>query len=422
MPNKPKSFKDHLQDNVNQFIANKSDLDTFFSCVVRFGVRTRIWVHNNRESYENRHLTRRRVIECYVFRLCLVITFLRLILPVFVPTKWMLHLVLNPIYKFFDPSIFADHLLLRVFTLVYSEGPLIIFILIGILQLKELNYTNTLYNFIIDFSRRRHLPLNYAHTRKLGVVAWLLNKILLEVAFVPLVVFLVICHVTVTIISYLDTDIPFGLLSLLISNLTFFAMIMQFFAYIFVALCFFIFTVLYVRFKFNEINNSILLSLKFKHLSHLMDMKKHYGQCRLTNNFNQVYCLVIFVLYYMATPGLMVMIMFINVDQFILTGKIINTILVIVIFGANFTLNLFSARVSKSARLPLNYLHRFMAENQLTTQEKLKTMAMIERLSGPDIGFYCLDLFPMNSYEFYLYVANCARIYFLFLSLITNSF
>ncbi|CAG2172314.1 unnamed protein product [Oppiella nova] len=32
---------------------------------------------------------------------------------------------------------------------------------------------------------------------------------------------------------------------------------------------------------------------------------------------------------------------------------------------------------------------------------KIKILAFIEKLSGPDIGFYCYDLFPMNNYELY---------------------
>ena len=99
-------------------------------------------------------------------------------------------------------------------------------------------------------------------------------------------------------------------------------------------------------------------------------------------------------------------------------AKIFNAILIVVIFGGCFFANLFSSRVSKASILPLKYLHRFMTENQLPLKERLKTMEMIERLSGPDIGFYCYDLFPMNSYEFYIYVANCCKNYFLINSLL----
>ena len=45
-------------------------------------------------------------------------------------------------------------------------------------------------------------------------------------------------------------------------------------------------------------------------------------------------------------------------------------------------------------------------------------MAFIEKLDGPEIGFYCWVLFPMNSYMFYKYVANCVVTYFLIIRII----
>ena len=46
-------------------------------------------------------------------------------------------------------------------------------------------------------------------------------------------------------------------------------------------------------------------------------------------------------------------------------------------------------------------------------REKLKIMQFIEKLSGPDIGFYCLDFFPMNGYEFGKYLYVCGANYIL---------
>ena len=370
--NKLRIGKDLSRLKVNKFIDKNCDQETFLRNIIRFAVRTRIWVHQNLESYETRVVTRKRLIQCYLFRLCLVINFLRFVAAAVFPTKWMLHLVFCPIYKVFDSSTPPDHLLVRVTTLVYSEGPLIIVILIVMLQTMELNYTNTIYNFIVDLLSKRHLPLSFSHSKRLGVIAWLLNKVLLEVTFVPLVIISLIYHLNANIYTYEDTDSRLYLINLFLSNLFFLTFLVQFFAYIFVALCGFIFTVIYLRYKFIEMNHSFYLSLKLKHLSHMTHISKHYILCILTRDLNQIYSMIIFVLYYLATPGLMVMIMVLTVDQFTLSGKIMNFILVTVIFGANFTLNLISCRVSKSSRLPLNYLHRYMAENKLKTRQKFK--------------------------------------------------
>ena len=127
---------------------------------------------------------------------------------------------------------------------------------------------------------------------------------------------------------------------------------------------------------------------------------------------------IVFILFYFASPTLMALLKISQGDNLNLIGKIFNVIVFIVIFGGCIVANLFSSRVRKASILPLKYLHRYMAENQLPTQQRLKTMEIIERLNGPDIGFYCYDLFPMNSNEFYEYVANCCENYFLIDSLI----
>ena len=94
-----KTLKGFIQSKVDKFIDDKCELDEFLYCMIRFLVRTRLWFHENRQSYETRHLTRARVFECYVFRLCLVITFIRFVAPVLVPKKWMLYLVFQSILQ-----------------------------------------------------------------------------------------------------------------------------------------------------------------------------------------------------------------------------------------------------------------------------------------------------------------------------------
>ena len=62
----------------------------------------------------------------------------------------------------------------------------------------------------------------------------------------------------------------------------------------------------------------------------------------------------------------------------------------------------------------LNQLYSLYTHKCSTIRDKIFVQLFIDRLSGPDIGFYCLDLFPMNNYEFTEYVMNFFVIYVLF--------
>ena len=62
-------------------------------------------------------------------------------------------------------------------------------------------------------------------------------------------------------------------------------------------------------------------------------------------------------------------------------------------------------------------LYSLIARNPLPLRMKFKTLSLIERLSGPLIGFYCYELFAFNNYEFYLFVVNCVSFFILFSNL-----
>ena len=65
-------------------------------------------------------------------------------------------------------------------------------------------------------------------------------------------------------------------------------------------------------------------------------------------------------------------------------------------------------------------LNSLIVRNNLNLHTKMKTSSLIERLCGPLIGIYCLDLFPVTNFEFYLFVVNCAKNLVLLIDLIKS--
>ena len=407
-----------LKSRITMFILNNYDAKRFFLSFVGMGYKTRVFIHESAEHYEQRRISRARVVECYLWRIFTVITWIRFILPLIVRKPWIIGLVSSPAMVTFptntgidDPNIMMTH-----FT--YSQAQLIIFILLLILQTKELNYTNTVYDFIRDYMKKRLLPLSHRNERKLLLRSNMVRFILFKVTFIPVLLLSITPWTALNIQSYMKNDSDFTLISILFSNISLMFFFIQFFGLISLAVTICVFIVLYLRYKFREINNRFLLCLRFKNFSHLQIIAEHNQICKLTHDINQLFKLFIFVLYYLASPVIIGLVNLTEQPHLVLIAKIIYTMLILVIFGAIFVANLLSSLISKSSTLPLKYLHRYMAENQLPTKQRLKTMEMIERLCGPDIGFYCYDFFPMNSYEFYIYVSNCCKNYFLIKSLL----
>ena len=402
-----------LKSKIRRKVARTYDANYFLSELIEFMIKTRIVIHDSIDNYDERRLSRSRLVQCYVLRLFIITFYIRFVLPAIFPKQWLIELVSNPLQLFFVNGTRIDNNYFRLLSLMISQGPLIILILLMILQLTEVKYTNTQYNFIIDYIKRRHLHLSYKNERKLSIKSNLVYIILIKVILPPLILFILMCFITSNILLYMDSNYNFSMLSIIFFNITFIFFLWQFFGLIFIAIIHCTFTVLYIRYKFYEINDRFLLCLRFKNFSHLQIIAQHNHICQLIQDINQIYKWYIFILYYFANPTLLVLLKISQGDNLNLIGKLFIIIVFIVIFGGCIVANLFSSRVNKALILPLKYLHRYMAENQLPLKQRLKTMEMIERLSGPDIGFYCYDLFPMNSYEFYLYVANCCMNYFL---------
>lgn len=80
-------------------------------------------------------------------------------------------------------------------------------------------------------------------------------------------------------------------------------------------------------------------------------------------------------------------------------------------------LNSTMSLIPNAAHQPYGKLNSLIAKKRIRLNHKLKVCALIERLSGPVIGLYCYELFPFTNYEFYLYVANCVKIFILFVGL-----
>ena len=73
-------------------------------------------------------------------------------------------------------------------------------------------------------------------------------------------------------------------------------------------------------------------------------------------------------------------------------------------------MNIMCTSVNKSAHKPYPRLFSILSKDSIpmTYRQRWKLLQFIETLSGQPIGFYCLDLFPMNRKVFsqYLYFAG----------------
>ena len=78
------------------------------------------------------------------------------------------------------------------------------------------------------------------------------------------------------------------------------------------------------------------------------------------------------------------------------------------------------ASVTTWAHSPRVNMYKLSRMKRVKVLYKLKALAFIEKLSGPDIGFYCYRLYPMNNHQFYVSTLAWAVNYFLVINLIAD--
>jgi hypothetical protein len=163
-------------------------------------------------------------------------------------------------------------------------------------------------------------------------------------------------------------------------------------------------------------------------------IREHNQVYQIHEKNHQLIRLLLFVLYYFFTPVLNILILMsifseANEDSNQMSVLIFRlsitsgSILAVIVF---FIFTYSSTSLLRSAHAQHHMLYSFMATQKNTNRSNLilyklkamsflKIMSFLEFLSGPPITVYCYNLFPLTSYELYIFYYNIASNFLLLL-------
>ncbi len=144
---------------------------------------------------------------------------------------------------------------------------------------------------------------------------------------------------------------------------------------------------------------------------------EHNVCSKITDRINGKAKYLICLLYYLSVPVLDLLIIIVIFDGMHIINRFLSIIVALAVTSFLLILNSTMSLIPNAAHQPYGKLNSLIAKKRIRLNHKLKVCALIERLSGPVIGLYCYELFPFTNYEFYLYVANCVKIFILFVGL-----
>jgi hypothetical protein len=192
-------------------------------------------------------------------------------------------------------------------------------------------------------------------------------------------------------------------------------------AIIWIALVMFLWTILYLKYHFQQIRETIHHCVKTGNSILLIDaIHEHNYFTELTEKLNEMMSIGLGILYFCGTPAVDILLhlslycqnLYLRLFYVLLLAQ-----LVILLFILTFMIS----RISIFAHNVSSDIHKFLLRKHTTKIQlinKLKISSFIEKLYGTCIGYYCFDLFPFTTFEFYEYMYFISGTYFLLNGLI----
>ena len=265
-------------------------------------------------------------------------------------------------------------------------------------------------------------PAKELQFRSMLIKANLVIDYIMKPSFYTLVVFVSLIHLISSGIYLLSFEWEYMQVILwLLYNFIWLVFAHQCFGYVWFGFVLWFLSTLYLKTKFQEVNEKIELSLKHSNVNLLMyAINEHNYVETLTKQFNHFFRVITFIIYYIATIGFQIMLYLTHRSDIKIVGRVSAGFIFTTCFWAVVFMNVMSTWVSTAAHKPYLRLYSIICRRtRMRFRQHWKLLSFIEKLSGRPIGYYCYDLFPMTNYEFYQYLLIAGSNYFLIMNLLS---
>ena len=287
------------------------------------------------------------------------------------------------------------------------------------LQYQEANGTLTVFKLLHSIKHKSLAnQLHGLRYRRLIIYSNLMTKYLLLQGFWSLVIVTNGFMFGATLLAYNDPKSGFSTIGVVFWSVLTLIWTIQFYGNVLVLFIIWFMVTFCVKNQFFENNDKIKRALRTNNQLFLIRLiNDHHKAEKMTVELNQFFRLLIFVLYYCATPALEILIYLSHDPTTYFYARFAIIFIFVMVFGVVFLVNYMSAQISKAAKKSCPALYTHLSRMSSTLSTRWKLVNFIETLSGNEIGFCCYDMFPMNNYEFYQYLYITGLNYFLILDL-----
>ena len=388
-----------------EFTQKEMDWRTSVKQFEEYGFKYNAFLTENYVDYaRGERPTKRRLLWITICRLSCLLTAIRFTLCSFTDSRLIQISMINITYKMHNRTITC---------LLLSSSSFIIFTLGVLLQKLEMSKKLHCFEFFSSIIQSKvPFQLSLSKQKRLSLALHILTKYVFKPTYWLLMLFGVGFNAELSFKGYFDPESGFSLVMVVLWLVPTYLFFQQFFSIVLVGFSQWALNVLYIKYVLINLNEKIRWSLNLKDPQMVFKaMNEHRTIVLFCEEINHYYKYMIFILYYMCSPALMLDIYYICSVETDIVGVVLGGVIFVVAYSVVFGLNLISSQISQKAHRPRIFLYGYLSERGIRIRDRMKIVSLIEWLCGPDIGFYCLDLFPMNSFEFFKYCANCVLIY-----------
>ena len=266
---------------LNRILENKGGEKEAFQRLEDFAWKTDLLVERDSAEYvSGNKLSRSRILWLSILKLLTILHTLRFGLSTVLRNETMRIFLFDYGYLIGNPLLISSAF--TAFSLAMAP--------IGVALMYQ-DVTKTLYIFEIAYVIKNRLikyRLNGKNKRKFLIIMNLLGRFFLMPAYYILFIFDIAVHLFFTSVMYLETEEHiYSLIRLIVFNILFIVYSNHNFAIVWLGFVFWVLYTSYLKFKFKEINNKIVLSLKESNIRRLMIAiyEHNYVEC-LTKDLN----------------------------------------------------------------------------------------------------------------------------------------
>ena len=383
--------------------------------IEKFGHKYKYFITSSVDKYmAGERPSIRRVLLVSLARLSCLLCALRFGLSAFIDNPSMRAVMSDITYSMGNHKITA---------ILLSMSGLTVFFMQMVMHQGEMGEKQHVYN-VLYLLKYDKCPINLdpPKRKRMAFVADFWTKHLMVKSYNFLMAVTLSSYSYLSYVGYWDPKSGFSLVTICLWIVPTYLMFQQFYGMVTVGFMAWSLSAIYLRYAFDALSYRIEVCSQLRNPKFVMKaINEHKSLELLSEDLNSVLRYSIFYLYHLGSPALILDFYYVSSQYTDFIGKLVGGGIIVVVYSCVFLVNLFSSQVSGTAHRPRHYLYGYLNNmSSITIRQRFKIMAFIDKLCGPEIGFYCLDLFAMNNNEFYLYVANCVSNYIFFKQLFVS--